>query len=60
MGAEPHQRGRDPVARKKDGVDQERYQVLKRMLEERRLEGLVLPAVALADEDAQELAFSGQ
>jgi DnaK suppressor protein len=38
MGAEPHQRGRDPVARKKDGVDQERYQVLKRMLEERRLE----------------------
>jgi RNA polymerase-binding transcription factor len=38
MGAEPHQKGRDPVARKKDVLDQERYQVLKRMLEERRAE----------------------
>ena len=39
MGAEPHQRGRDPVARKKEVVvDQERFSVLKRMLEERRQE----------------------
>jgi len=36
--SEPHQKGRDPVARKKVVVDQERYRVLKEMLEERRQE----------------------
>ena len=63
MGAEPHQRGRDPVARKKEVVvDQERFSVLKRMLEERRdeiqqkLKSLreTIPVEAGAVRDAEE------
>jgi DnaK suppressor protein len=37
-GAEPYEQKGDPMGRKREVVDQERYAVLKGMLEERRLE----------------------
>ena len=37
-GAEPHQKGKDPMARKTETIDRERYLLLKGMLEDRRRE----------------------
>jgi DnaK suppressor protein len=37
-GAEPHQKGRDPMAHKARSTNQERYLLLRTMLEERRRE----------------------
>jgi DnaK suppressor protein len=37
-GAEPHQKGRDPMAHKTRSRDHERYRLLKEMLRERRTE----------------------
>jgi DnaK suppressor protein len=59
---EPHQEGRDPMAKKKGVVDRERYEVLKGMLEERRdeiqqkLRSLreTLPAEVAEVKDAEE------
>ena len=37
-GAEPHQEGRDPMGRKTETIERERYLLLKGMLEDRRRE----------------------
>ena len=39
-GAEPHHDGRDPMARKNEKIDRERYLLLKGMLEDRRRDPL--------------------